>query len=155
MKWKEHLLLGRKSVTSLDSISKSRDTTLLINVCVLKAMVFPAVVYRCESWSIKKAEHWRIDTFELVLEKTLESPLGYKKIKRVHPKGNQPWIFIGRTDAEAEAPILWPPDAKNWLIGKDPDAGKDWRWEEKGTEGWNGWMASPTQWTWVWENSGR
>ena len=155
MKWKEHLLLGRKSVTNLDSISKSRDTTLLINVCVVKALVFPVVLYRCESWSIKKAEHWRIDTFELALEKTLESPLGYKKIKRVHPKGNHPWIFIGRTDAEAEAPILWPPDAKNWLIGKDPDSGKDWRWEEKGMKGWNGWMASPTQWTWVWENSGR
>ena len=69
----------------------------------------------------------------VVLEKTLESPLDFKEIKPVHPKGNQSWIFIGRTDAEAETPILWPPDGKNWLIGKDPDAGKDWRWEEKGT----------------------
>ena len=68
-----------------------------------------------------------------MLEKTLVSPLDYQKIKPVHPKGNQSWIFIGKTDAEAEAPILWPPDTKNWLIGKDPDAGKDWRWEEKGT----------------------
>ena len=68
----------------------------------------------------------------MVLEKTLESPLGCKEIKPVHPKGNQSWIFIGRTDAEAETPILWPPDVRNWLIGKDPDAGKDWRWEEKG-----------------------
>ena len=67
---------------------------------------------------------------------------------------NQSWIFIGKTDAEAETPILWPPDAKNWLIGKDPDAGKDWRWEEKGTRGWDVWMVSPTQWTWVWVNSG-
>ena len=68
----------------------------------------------------------------VVLEKTLESPLDWKEIQPVHPKGNQPWVFIGRTDAEAETPILWPPDMKNWLIGKDPDAGKDWRWEEKG-----------------------
>ena len=69
----------------------------------------------------------------MVLEKTLKSPLDYKEIKQVHPKGNQSWIFIGRTEAEAETPILWPPDRKNWLIGKDPDAGKDWRQEEKGT----------------------
>ena len=94
-------------------------------------MVFPVVRYGCESWTIKKAEHQRIDAFELlVLEKTLESPLYCKEIKPVHPKGNQSWIF---TDAEAETPILWPPDAKNWLIGKYPDAGKDWRQEEKGT----------------------
>ena len=90
-----------------------------------------------------------------MLEKTLESPLGSKEIQPVHPKGNRSWIFIGRTDAEAETPILWPPDAKNWLIWKDPDAGKDWRWEEKGmTRGWDGWMASLTQWTWVWVNFG-
>ena len=75
--------------------------------------------------------------------------------KPVHPKGNQPWIVIGRTDAEAEAPILWPPDAKSQLIGKEPDAGKDWRQEDKGETGWDGWMASPTQWTWVWANYGR
>ena len=81
-----------------------------------------------------KAEHWRIDAFEkLMLEKTLESPLDCKEIQPVHPKGNQSWIFIGRTDTEAETPILWPPDVKNWLTGKDPDAGKDWRQEEKGT----------------------
>ena len=73
-----------------------------------------------------------------------------KEIQPVHPKGNQSWIF---TDAEAETPVLWPPDAKNWLIGKDPDAGKDWRWE-KGITGWDGWMSSPTRWTWVWVNSG-
>ena len=72
---------------------------------------------------------WRTDS----LEKTRESPLDYKEIQLVHPKENQSWIFIGRTDVEAETPILWPPDAKNWLTGKDPDAGKDWRWEEKGT----------------------
>ena len=77
-----------------------------------------------------------------------------KEINPVSPKGNQPWIFIRRTDAEAEALILWPPDAKNWLIGKDPNAGKDWRQEEKGMTGWDGRMASLTQWTWVWANSG-
>ena len=90
----------------------------------------------------------------VALEKTLGSPLDCKEIQPVHPKGNQLWIFIGRTDAEAETPILWPPDEKNWLIWKDPDAGKAWRWEEKGTtRRWDGWMASPTQWTWVWVNS--
>ena len=90
-------------------------------------------MYRCESWTIKKAGHRRIDAFELwLLEKTLESPLDCKEIQPVHPKGDQFWIFIGRTDAKAEAPILWPLDMKNWLIWKDPDAGKDWRQEEKG-----------------------
>ena len=88
---------------------------------------FSIVMYGCESWSIKKAERWRNWCFwTVVLEKTLESPLDCKEIQAVHPKGNQSWIFIGRTDAEAEAPILWPPDGKNWLTGKDPNAGKDW-----------------------------
>ena len=91
-------------------------------------------MYGCVSWTIKKAECWRSDAFELwCLEKTLESHLDCKEIKTVNPKGNQSWIFFGRTDVEAETPILWPPDAKNWLLGKDPDAGKDWRQEEKGT----------------------
>jgi len=99
----------------------------------------------CESWTIKKAE-WRIiDAFEMVLEKILESPLELKEIKLVNPKGNQPWIFIGRTYAEAETPILWPPDVKNWLTGKDPDTGKDWRQEETRTTeneivGWHHWL---------------
>ena len=106
---------------------------------------FPVIMYRCESWTIKKAESRRIDAFELLLEKTLESPLVCKEIKPVNPKENQPCIFIGRTYAEAEAPFLWPPDGKSRLIGKDPDAGKDWRWEEKGmTEnemvGWHHWL---------------
>ena len=87
-------------------------------------MVFPVVMYGCESRTIKKAEHQRIDAFEL-LEKTLLCPLNCKEIQPVHPKGNESWIFIGRTDAEGEAPILWPPDAKNWLTRKDPDAAKD------------------------------
>ena len=109
-------------------------------------MVFPVVLYGYESWTIKKAEHWRIDAFELclVLEKTLGSPLDCKEIHPVNLKGNQSWIFIGRTDAKAEIPILWPPDAKNWLIRKAPDAGKGWRREEKGTTedemvGWHHW----------------
>ena len=88
----------------------------------------------------------------VVLKKTLESPLDCKEIQPVHSKGNQSWIFIGKTDAETETPILWPPDAQNWFIWKDPDAGKDWRREEKGMTGWDGWMASPTRWTWVWPN---
>ena len=139
---KRHLLLGRKAMTNLDSILKSRDITLLTKVHIVKAMVFPVVMYGCESWAIKKAEHWRIDAFELWCWRKL---LDWKEIQPVHPKGNQSWIFIGRTDAEAEIPILWPPDVKNWLIGKDPDAGKDWRWEEKGTTedemvGWHHWL---------------
>ena len=101
-----------------------------------------------ESWAPKNWCFWTV-----VLEKTLESPLDCKEIQPVNIKGNQSWIFLGRTDAEAETPILWPHDAKNWLLEKDLDAGKDWRQEEKGTTGWDGWMASPTQWTWVWVNS--
>ena len=112
----------------MDILSLPRSIVRLV-----KAMVFPVVMYGCESWTTKKAEHRRIDAFEMVFEKTLESPLDCKEIKPVHPKGNQSWIFTERTDAEAETPILWPPDKKNWLIGKDPDAGKDWRQEEKGT----------------------
>ena len=103
-----------------------------------------------ESWAWKNWCFWTV-----VLEKTLESPLDCKEIQPVNPKGNQSWVFIGRTDVEAEIPTLCPPDSKNWLIWKDPDAGKDWRWEEKGmTEdelvGWH----QLTQWTWVWVNSG-
>ena len=94
-------------------------------------MVFPVVMYGCESWTRKKAKHQRIDTFKLWCWRRLSSLLDCK-IKPVNSKGNQPSIFIGRTVAEAEAPILWSPDAMSWLIGKDPDAGKDWRQEEKG-----------------------
>ena len=94
----------------------------------VKAMVFPVVMYGCESWTIRKAKQGRIDAFwTVVLEETLENPLDCKEIQSGHPKGNQSWIFIGRTDVEAETPILWPPDVKNWLIRKDSDAGKDWR----------------------------
>ena len=99
-------------------------------------MVFPVVMYGFESWTIKKAECWRIDAFELwCWRRLLKSPLDCKEIQPVHPKGNQSWVFIGRNDAKAEAPILWLLDVKSRLIGKDPDAGKDWKQEEKGTEG--------------------
>ena len=112
-------------MTNLHSILKSRDVTLPTKVCLVRAVVFPVVMYRCESWTIKKAERRRIDFLTVVLEKIPESPLDCKEIKPVHPKGDQSWVFIGRTDAEAESPILWPPNVKNWLIRKDPDTGKD------------------------------
>ena len=121
---KRRLFLGRKAMTNLDSILKSRDITLPTKVHLVKAMVFPLVMYGCKSWTIKKAEHQRIYAFELWCWRTLESPLDCKEIRPVHPKGNQPWIFIGRTDVEAETPILWPPDAKNWLIEKTLMLGK-------------------------------
>ena len=134
---------GDCSQTNPDSILKSRDITFPTKVHLVNAMVFPVVTYGCEldyeeSWALKNWCFWIV-----VLEKTLKSPLDCKNIQPVHPKGNQSWIFIGGTDVEAETPILWPPDAKNWLIGKDSDAGKDWRQEEKGTiedemAGWKG-----------------
>ena len=118
---KRRLRLGRKVMTNLDSVLKSRDITSPTKVRLVKAMVFPVVMYGWESWTIKKAEHQRIDAFELLLEKswrrllekTLESPLDCKEIQPVHPKGDQSWVFIGRTGVEAETPILWPPHAKS------------------------------------------
>ena len=127
-------------MTTLNTILKSRDIILPTKVCLVKAMVFPIVMYGCEtikevysldykgSWVPKNWCFWTV-----VLEKTLESPLDCKEIQPVHPKGDQSWVFIGRTDVDAETLILWPPHAKSWLIGKDPDAGKDWGQEEKGT----------------------
>ena len=115
-------------MTNLASILKSRDIPLPTKVHLVKAMVFPELYYK-ESWVPKNWCFWTV-----VLEKTLESPLNCKVIQPVHPKGNQSWIFIGRIDDEAETSILWPPDAKNWLFWKDPDAGKDWRWEERGRQ---------------------
>ena len=133
-------------MTNLDSIFKSRDITLPTKVRLVKAMGFPSgQVWMweldCEeSWVPKNRCFWTV-----VLEKTLESPLDYKEIQPVHPKGDQSWVFIGRTDVEAETPILWPPDAKSWLVWKDPDAGKDWGREEKGSTedemvGWHHWL---------------
>ena len=144
--WKA-LALGRKAMTNPDSVLKSKDITLLTKVHIVKAMgffFFPVVMYECESWTIKKTECQRTDAFKLWCWRRLEIPLDYSEIKPVHPKGNQPWIFIGETDAEAEAPVLWPPDVKSWLIEKDPDAGKDWRHEKGTTEdemvGWHHWL---------------
>ena len=137
--WNQKMLAPwKKAMTNLDSILKSRDITLPTEVCLVKAMVFPVVMYGCElddkeSWARKNWCFWTV-----VLEKTLESPLDCKEIQPVHPKGNQSWIFTGRTDAKT-------PDSKNWLTGKDPDAGKDWRQEEKRTIedemiGWHHWL---------------
>ena len=111
---KRRLLLGRKVMTNLDRILKSRNITLQTKVCLVKAMVFPVVMYGCESWTVKKAEPRRIDAFELWCWRRLfESPLDCKEIQPVHSEGDQPWDFFGRTDAKAETPVLWPPHAKS------------------------------------------
>ena len=131
---KRCLLLWIKVMTNLDSILKGRDITLPTKVHLVKAMVFPVVMYGCEHWTIKKAESWRIDDFELwCWRRLLRFPWPVRRSNPDHPKGNQFWMFIGRTGIEVETPILWPPDVKSWLIWKDPDAGKDWGQEEKGT----------------------
>ena len=131
---KRRLLLERKAMTNLNRILKSRGITLPIKGPSSQSYGFSSshvwmweLDYK-ESWALKNWCFWTV-----VLEKTLESPLDCKEIQPVHPKGNQSWIFIRRTDVEAETPILWPPDTKNRLTGKDTDAGKDWRQEEKGT----------------------
>ena len=142
---KRCLLLGRKVMTNLDSIFKSRAITLPTKLRLVKAIFFSrGHVWMweldCEeSWVPKNWCFWTV-----VLDKTLESPLDCKEIQPVHSKGDQSWVFIGRTDAKAETPISWPPHGESWLIGKDSDAGRNW----------DGWMASPTWWTWVWMNSG-
>ena len=131
---KRRLLLGRKAMTNLDSILKSRDTLLCQQRSVIvKAMVFSSNHVWMWEWDHKEdraSKNWYFRT--VVLEKTLEGPLDGKEIQPVHPRGDQSWVFIGRTDVEAESPIRWPPDAKSWLIWKDPDVGKDRRWEVKG-----------------------
>ena len=110
---KRHLLLGRKVMTNIDSILKSRDITLPTKVCIVKATVFPVVTCGCERWTVKKAERRRIDAFELWCWRRLESPLDCKEIQPVHSKGDQPWVFFGRNDAKAETPVLWPPHVKS------------------------------------------
>ena len=140
---KRCLLLERKTMTNLDSILENRDITLLTKAHLVKVMVFPVIMYGYaswkESWGLKNWCFWTV-----VLEKILESLLDCKEIQTVNPKGNQSWIFIGRADAEVETPILWPLDEENWLIWKDPDAGKDWRQEKGMTEdemaGWHHWL---------------
>ena len=131
---KRRLLLGRKVMTNLDSILKSRDITLPTKIRLSQGYDFSNG--HVWMWELDDKESWAPKNWcfwTMVLEKTLESPLDCKEIQPVHPKGDQSWVFIGRTDAKAETPILWPPDAKSWLIGKDPDAGRDWEQEEKGT----------------------
>ena len=145
--WKESYDQPRQHV-------KSRDITLPTKVHLVKAMVFPVVLYGCESWTIKNAEHRRFNAFKLWWWRTLESSLDCKDIQQIHPKGNQSWMFIGMTDSEAETLIHWPPDAKKLTHLKRP-----WCWDrlkaggEGDDRGWDGWMASPTQWTWVWVDS--
>ena len=123
------------------SVPENFGYIMSTKVYIVKAMV---VMNRCENWTIKKSEHWRIDAFELWCWRRLEWSLDCKEIKPVNPKGNQAWIFTGRTDAEAEVPVLWPPDGKSWLTGKDPDVGRDWGQEKGGNRRWDAWMASPT-----------
>ena len=138
--------LGKKVMTNLDSILKSRDITLSTKVHLVEAMVFLVVMYGCESWTIKKTKLRRNDAFELwCWRRLLRVPWTARKIKLVPPKGCQSCVFIGRTDVEAETPIFWPPNVKSWLIWKDPEVGKDWRREEKGMTddelvGWQPWL---------------
>ena len=129
---KRHLLLERKVMTILDSILKSRDITLSTKVHLIKAMIFPLVIYAYEIWTLKSWVQKNGCFWTVVLEKTLESPLDWKEFQPVHPKGNQSWVFIRRTDVEFETPIFWPSNAKRLLIWKDPDVVKDWMQEEKG-----------------------
>ena len=142
-------------MTNLDSILKRRGITLLTKDRLVKAMVFPVVMYGCESWTVKKAECQRIDAFELWCWRRLWSPLDCKEIKPVNPKGNQSWIFIGRTDAEAKAPVLWPPHAKTDSLEKILMLGKSEGRRRRCDRGRDGWMASLTRWTWVWATSGK
>ena len=131
---KRCLLLGRKAMTNLDSVLKSRDITLLTKIHIIKAVFSSSHVWM---WELNHKEGWvpKNWRFWIVLEKILESLLDCKMMNPVNPKGNSPWIFIGKSDAEAEAPILWPPDAKSQIIRKEPDAGKYWGQEEKGMTG--------------------
>ena len=136
-KIKRHLLFGRKTMTNLGSILKSRDHFLNKD---LYSQSYGFSSSRVWVWEMDYKEGWAWKNWlfqTVVLEKTLESPLDWKEIKPVNPERTQSWIFIGRTDAEAKAPIFWPTDAKNWLIGKDPDAGKDWKQEEDEMVGWH------------------
>ena len=147
---KRHLLLGRKAMTNLGSILKSRDVTLPTKVHLVKAGFSTGgfSTGHVWMWELHYKENWAPNNWcvwTVVLEKTFESPLDCKEIQPAHPKGDQSWVFIGITGVEAETPILWPPDAKSWFTGKDPDAEKDWGQKEKGTSedemvGWHHWL---------------
>ena len=151
---KRHLLLGRKAMTNLDIIFKSKDITLPTKVHLVKVMVFPVVTYGCESWTCEESwapNNWCFWT--VVLEKTLDSSLDCKEIQPVYSEGDQQWDFFGRNDAEAETPVLQPPHVKSWLTGKDSDDGRDWEQEEKVTTedemaGWHHWLdGRESEWT--------
>ena len=147
---KRGLLLGIKAMTNLDSILKNRDITLLTKVHISQNYGFSSS--HVWMWELDLKEGWVKNWcfWTVVLEKTLESSLDCKEIKLINPKGNQSWIFFGRTDAEGESPILWPLDVKNQLTGKDSDVGKIEGRKRRGNRGWYGWKASLTQWTWIW-----
>ena len=147
-------LLGRKVMTNLDGILKSRDITLPTKVHLFKAMVFPVVKYGCESWTKKKVECRRIDAFELWCWRRFWAYLGQQEIQPVHPKGNQSWIFLGRTEAKAETPLLWPMMWRTDSLEKALMLGMIEGRRKVDSGGWDGWMASPTLWTWVWVSSG-
>ena len=152
---KRRLLFARKAMTNLESILKSRDIALLTKVHTVKATIFPVVMYWCKSWSMKKAECWRIDVFDLwCWRRFLRVPLTARRLNQSILKGINPKYSLEGLMLESEAVIFWPLDAKIWFIKEDPDAGKDWRQERKGaTEGKMVQMASPTWWTWVWASS--
>ena len=154
---KRHFLLGRKPVTNLDRVLNSKDITLLTKVRIVKAIVFPVVMCECESWTIRKAELKNWCFLTVVLVKSLESPLDYRETKPINPNGNQPWVFIGRTDVEAEE---WSNTLATWCEELTPWR-RPWCWErlkagkEGGDRGQDSWLASLTQWIWVCANSGR
>ena len=142
----KNLLLGQKAMTNLDSVWKRKDITLLTKFHIVKAMVFPVVMYGCENWTIKENEWWRIDALGLWCQKRLlRVPWTPRRSIQSILKEINPWIFLGRTDAETESPVLWPPDVKSWLIRKYPNFWKDWRQKEKGSAedgnvGWHHWL---------------
>ena len=153
---KRCLLLGRKAMTNLDSILKGRDIPLPTKVCNSQSYGFSSShvwMWELDHKEGRASKNWCFQT--VVLEKTFESPLDCKEIHPVHPRGNQSWVFIGRTEGEAETPILWPPDVKSWLIWKILMLGKIEGRRRRGRQRMRCWMASPTQCTWVWASSGR
>ena len=143
---KRHLLLGRKVMTNIDSILKNRDITLSTKVCLVKAVIFPVVTYGCESWTVKKAENWRIDAFVLwCWRRLLRVPWTARRSNQSILKEICPEYSLEGLITEAETPILWSPHVKSWLVGKDSDAGRDWGQEKKGTTGdemvgWHHWL---------------
>ena len=138
------------------NVLKSRDIiTLLKKVCMVKAMVFPVVMYRCESWTIKKAECWKTDAYKLwCWGRLFWPPWSARRSNQSILKENQPWIFFGRIAGESEAPILWPLEAKHQLTGRDADPGKDWGRRRRGRRAWDGRTVSPTRWTCIWAAPG-